>query len=309
MFQHVLVPLDGSFRAEQSIPVAERIARATGGSLLLVRVIQPPIDYSGGLAPMMTGQIVESEMADARDYLQGVAAWKELAGIDVTTEVLFGFPGQQLMEAARTHECDLIALCSHGRTGLTRWALGSVAHTLVHQSTVPVLVLRQEEASTHTLMTRVWCTLVPLDGSQLAEEALAPAVALTTALARPGQGVIHMIQVVQNAQEKEKEGEIFPLIDDEYRLARSYLATISERVGSQATGDTLTVTFSVEYASDVASALLGVAEQAGPGGCDVIAISTHGRDSFERLVMGSVTQRLLETSRLPMLIVRPHHKS
>lgn len=307
MFEHVLVPLDGSFRAEQALPVAARIARATGGSLLLVRVVNPPVDYSGGLAPvpMMTGQIVESEMAGATDYLTVVAGWPELAGIDVTTEVLFGFPGQRLIEAAGTHECDLIVLCSHGRTGFTRWALGSVAHTLVHQSTVPVLVLRQEEAPTHTTMARSLYTLVPLDGSQLAEAALAPAVVLTAALARPEQGALHLIQVVKDAHAKEKEGEFFTLNDDECRLARSYLATIAERVGSQSVGHTLAITFSVERASDVASALLHVAEQADPGGCDLIAISTHGRSGVERWVMGSVTQRLLETSRLPMLIVHP----
>ncbi len=74
-------------------------------------------------------------------------------------------------------------------------------------------------------------------------------------------------------------------------------------------GHRLALTSSVEVASDVASALLGVAEQAGPGGCDLIAISTHGRDGLERWVMGSVTERLLNTTRLPMLIVRPQKKS
>jgi len=91
-------------------------------------------------------------------------------------------------------------------------------------------------------------------------------------------------------------------------MARSYLATVAERVESKVTGSMLAVTSSVELASDVASALLGVAEQEGPGGCDLIAISTHGRGGLERWVMGSVTQRLLDTTRLPMLSVRPQFK-
>jgi nucleotide-binding universal stress UspA family protein len=311
MFQHIVVPLDGSFRAEQALPVAARLARATSGSLLLVRVVSPPIDYSGGFAqvPLMTGQIVEAEMADAADYLKAVATWPILAGIASTTEVLYGFPAHQLSEAAQAHGSDLIVLCSHGRTGFTRWALGSVAHTLVHQSTVPLLVLRQEHVLARVETARPFCTLVPLDSSELAEAALAPAVALTEALAAPERGALHLVQVVKAFQSVAEEGEVLELNEEAHRLARSYLATVAERLESTVTGRTLAVTSSVELASDVASALLSVVEQADPGGCDLIAISTHGRSGLERWVMGSVTQRLLDTTRLPMLIVRPQKQA
>ncbi len=307
MFQQVLVPLDGSFRAEQALSVAARLARATGGSLLLVRVVNPPIDYSGGLSPvpLMTEQIVESEMQGATDYLTEVAARPNLAGIESTTEVRFGFPAHQLSEAAQEHGSDLIVLCSHGRTGFTRWALGSVAHTLVHQSTVPLLVLRQEHALAQVETARPFCTLVPLDGSALAEAALAPALAVTEALAAPERGALHLVQVVKAFQSTTEQGFVSELNEEARRLARSYLATVAERVESTMTGRRLAITSSVELASDVASALLGVAEQEGPGRCDLIAISTHGRGGLERWVMGSVTQRLLDTTRLPMLIVRP----
>jgi nucleotide-binding universal stress UspA family protein len=311
MFQHVLVPLDGSFRAEQALPVAARLARATGGSLLLVRVVNPLIDYSGGLSPvpLMAEQIVSSEMTGATDYLTAVAARPLLAGIKITTEVLFGFPAQQVSEAAQAHGSDLIILCSHGRTGFTCWALGSVARTLIHQGTVPVLVLRQGEALAHVETARPFCTLVPLDGSELAEAALAPALALTEALAGPERGALHLVQVVKPFQSTAEEGETFELNEEARWLARSYLAAVAERVESKMTGRTLALTSSVELASDVASALLGVAEQEDPGECDLVAISTHGRSGLERWVMGSVTERLLDTTRLPMLIVRPPKKA
>ncbi|HEV2460975.1 MAG TPA: universal stress protein, partial [Ktedonobacterales bacterium] len=306
----ILVPLDGSFRAEQALPVAARLARATGGSLLLVRVVNPPIDYSGGLAPvpLMTDQILESEMAGATDYLTAVAARPALSGIEIMTEVLYGFPGQQLIESIEAHGTDLVVLCSHGRTGLSRWALGSVAHTLVHQSAAPVLILRQEGTPARVEAARSIRTLVPLDGSPLAEAALAPAAALTAALAAPHRGALRLVQVVKAFQSKAEEGLVSELNEEARRLAHSYLATAAQRMESTVAGRALAVSFSVELASDVASTLLGAAEQEGPDRCDVIAISTHGRGGLERWVMGSVTQRLLDTTRLPMLIVRPQRE-
>lgn len=311
MFQKIVIPLDGSFRAEQALPVAARVARATGGSLLLVQVVNTPIDYSGGLAPvpMMTTEIVEAELKGAADYLTAVAARRNLAGIAISTEVRYGIPAQQLMEAAQRRGSDLIVLCSHGRTGFARWALGSVAHTLVHQSTVPLLVLRQQQTLSPVEARQPINTLVPLDGSPLAEAALAPALALTMALAAPERGVLHLVQVVKDLRSVAEDGFVGELNEETHLLARSYLARVAERVEAQMPGHRLALTSSVEVASDVASALLGVAEQAGPGGCDLIAISTHGRDGLERWVMGSVTERLLNTTRLPMLIVRPQKKS
>lgn len=310
MFQQIVVPLDGSIRAEQALPVAARIARESSGSLLLLRVVNPPIDYSGGFAlvPMMTGEIVESEMKGAADYLAAVATRQSLTGIPISTEVRYGFPAQQVIEYAQESRADLIILCSHGRTGLARWALGSVAHTLVHQSGVPLLVLRQQQTLAPVEARQPVSTLVPLDGSPLAEAALAPALALTEALAASERGTVHLVQVVKDLRSVAEEGFASELHEETQRLARSYLASMAKRMEAEVAGHRLSLTTSVEVASDVASALLSVAEQAGPRGCDLIAISTHGRGGLERWVMGSVTERLLNSTRLPMLIVRPHQK-
>ncbi len=319
MFQRILVPLDGSLRAEQALPVAARIARATGGSLLLVQVINPPIDYSGGLglAPLMTEQAVELEMAGATGYLNAVAASPGLSGIETRTEVSFGLPAQHLIAVAEAYESDLVVLCSHGRTGFTRWALGSVARTLVHQSTVPVLVLQESEVAALLARSGSACSLralVPLDGSPLAEAALNPAATLTAALAAPAQGALHLVQVVKPVSPPAVEGFVSEFNEETRRLASTYLASVAE--GVQAVmGRTLTLTTSVELASDVASALLSLAEHGGngqktkgAGGYGLIAMSTHGRGGLERWVMGSVTERLLNATKLPMLIVRPQHK-
>ena len=320
MFERILVPLDGSSRAESVLPVASHISRATGGSVLLVQVVSPPIDYSGGLAmaSLVNEQVIESKMAEATEYLKAIAASPLLAGIETRTEVMFGTPALHIIAAAEEQKVDLVVICSHGRTGFTRWALGSVAHTLVHQSAVPVLLLRQNEApsflsrldSAHPL-----CALVPLDGSTLAETVLSPAAHLIAALAAPGQGSLHLVQVVKVFPATAEEGFVSELNEEALQGARTYLATAVERWQPTAKELKLSITHSVELESDVASTLLRLAEHGkkgqetgSVGGCDLIAISTHGRGGLERWVMGSVTERLLDTTKLPMLIVRPQKK-
>lgn len=313
MFERILVPLDGSNRAEQALPVAARIARASGSSLLLVQVVTQPIDYSAGWAPLATGEMIEAGMNGASDYLKTMAASQLLAGIETRTEVELGMAAQYLIALTKDHDCDLVVLCSHGRTGFTRWALGSVAHTLVHQSAVPVLVLRQQDVQPLTSSaspSRPLLTLVPLDSSPLAEDALGPAAQLTAALAAPGKGALHLVQVVKPDPSSAEEGHISEWHEAAVQRAERYVTRARDLVQSMMKDAPLTVTSSVETGDDVASTLVQLAEHGKKGtadidACDLIAISTHGRGGLERWVMGSVTDRVLNTTRLPILTVRP----
>lgn len=303
MFQRILVPLDGSPRAERALPVAAQIARATGGSLLLVQVIRLPLDYSGGLAPapLLTDQFIESETSATRDYLTALAASPLLCGIVTRTHVSFGLPAQYLIAVAETQGIDLIVLCSHGRTGFTRWALGSVAHSLVHQSTIPLLVLRQPDDAALVKTRYPLRVLIPLDGSALSEAALIPAAHLVAALAASAQGTLHLTQVIKTTTQESVAREY----DEALQHTRAYLKSVAERVQPTLNDLHLALTFSIESDADVASTLVNLAEQEGAVGCDLIAMSTHGRGGLKHWVMGSVTERILNTTRLPMLIVRP----
>lgn len=309
MFERMLVPLDGSPRAEQALPVAARLAHAAGGSVVLVQVVSPPTDFGGGLAPvpLLTEQVIEDDFAEATDYLKTVAGSPTFGGIDTPTEVMFGSPAQHILATAASRAADLIVLCSHGRTGFTRWVLGSVAHQLVHHSPVPVLVLRQGKPLPGADAARPLCALVALDGSPLAETALVPAADLVTALATPLHGILHLIQVVKRLSTTAREGFITQLNAEAAERATAYLVMVKERLQEKYPG--LTITWSVARAADVADAILSTAERQesaeGFGSCDLIAMSTHGRGGWERWVMGSMTERVLNATRLPMLIVRP----
>ena len=310
MFAHILVPLDGSAPAEEALPVAARIARASSGSIHLLTVVKSPIDLGdeNDFDPLLSEQQIETGATVASDYLRTVVALPVLDGIQITTEVAPGLAPQYILAAARSGEVDLTVLCSHGRTGFTRWVLGSVAHTLAHESTVPTLVLHEHETAAllaHPDAARPLRTLVPLDGSPLAEAALAPAAHLVASLTT--QGELHLTHVVKPLQN--------PAGEASRARVTTYLTQVTERWQAMAKGLGLSLSWSVALGTDEALALLSQAEPgaqgqaaAGSRGCDLIAISTHGWHGLERWVMGSVTDRLLNTTRLPLLIVRPSQK-
>jgi len=145
MFERILVPLDGSRRAEQALPIAARLARASRGTIVLLRVVSIPNEIVSYLAlePIPTRDDIGAAREEARNYLDGMATGRSLVGIHSETEVILGQAAAAILSAVNAHHIDLIVLCSHGYTGLTRWFVGSVAEKVVHHSPVPVLVLRE----------------------------------------------------------------------------------------------------------------------------------------------------------------------
>jgi len=202
MFKRILVPLDGSPHAEEALPVAARLARASNGSITLLQVVSSLIDYYGPLteAPFITQQVIEKCTAEAESYLADLAASVDLASIKMKTEITYGVPAQNILNFAQSQHAELIVMCSHGRTGFKRWALGSVTQQVVHHSSVPVLILREGQSVLKPAQGNAACpvsALVPLDGSSLAEAALVPAANLVAALAAPAEGTLHLTQVVK----------------------------------------------------------------------------------------------------------------
>ncbi len=178
MFQHILVPLDGSKHAEQAIPAAARIARATGGSLIFLHVVFAPADvgyYPGGFIASPE-ETCDAQMMKAEAYLSSLvetAYANDLAGIPTKREVELGNVAPTIFTTARQKHIDLIVMCSREETRLKRWVFSSVSHEAVHHTPVPVLVLHEHSTALPTPTTfQPLHVLVPLDGSPLAECAL-----------------------------------------------------------------------------------------------------------------------------------------
>ena len=322
MFQRILVPLDGSTRAERAIPIAARIASASGGVVILLGVIPETSDY---WFPVTDSEIrlaqtyVAADIANAEKYLAALTVSPDLKDVSTETILLSGQVASTILSVASSSNAGIIVMCSHGYTGMKRWLIGSVAEKVAHAASIPVLLLRGEGSlplGPHVDDIRPLRILVPLDGSALAKAALVPAAYLAAALTTPENGAMHLLRVAKpfptmNEEEQHNERERM------LQRAKRYLSTTTQQIRDGLVAHPiadlkLPVTWSVAIDSDVADGIIRVAENgedaegAGVfGGCDVIAMATHGRSGLQRWAMGSITERVLHATRLPLLIVRP----
>ncbi len=314
MFKHILVPLDGSSLAEQALPVAARIARATEGIVELLHVSKLHVGYGPYLVQIesFTEAVLEADIATANLYLNRIAHSKTLEGVKTCKVVIPGLPIRAIPTYAQLSEADLIVMVSHGYTGFKRWALGSIAQKVIQLSPTPVLILRGDspipEFTKHPMRI-----LVALDGSPLAEAALLPAAQLCAALASPSQGKLHLVRVIPSMHPP-KDGAatiVAEMHESALSEAEIYLSNLEQRLrGGDLSGFHLKVASSVISCSDVADTLIRAAELGESigdvescEGCGVIAMATHGRQGLEHLLQGSVAERILGSTQLPLFVV------
>jgi nucleotide-binding universal stress UspA family protein len=321
MFNRILVPLDGSERAEQALPVAARLARAAGSTVLLVRVVTPnytafywPYDLSvdpfQATLPAGVSTAAETERSGAQEYLTQIAKRPALAGLPVETLLLSGVAGPTLLQTIEDQQPDLVLISSHGRTGLSRWVLGSVAQHLVRHAPAPILVLRAPTSAADSglaALSHPTHVVVTLDGSTVAESVLTPATDLCVALSGTAPGELHLLLVVFQFAAPPDAANRALLIAG----AQGYLQRVKASL-ERDYAQSLRITTSVTSGWDIAATILQVAEhgedspvKTAAGAFDVLAMATHGTTGFDRWALGSVTERVLSGSRIPLLVVRP----
>jgi nucleotide-binding universal stress UspA family protein len=304
MYKRILVPLDGSLRAERALPVAAHLARAGSGEAILTWVVTEPTYLRREEAQPPTAEaVLAGERETAIRSLKDVAQRLALAGVTTQMEVRVApTVAPALLDMIQTVHADLVIICSHGRTGFQRWTLGSVAQKIARHATVPTLVLRADGPDLMSATgdePRSMCALAPLDGSSEAETALEPAARLVSALAAPGQAALHLLYVVQLEDTNDVAPGVKHSLQEE---AEMYLRRVAERLSrAPLASPSLTVTWSAVFDPDVAAAVL---EQSADHGYDMVAMASHGRSGFQLWALGSVTERVLQTSALPLLIVR-----
>lgn len=146
MFKKIMVPLDGSSFAEEALPYARGLAEYARATILLARVDEGHEPPPGVFVPATA--IPEVFQLSAGEYLEQQAARLTMGGLAVQTIVLEGRVPDALLRCARDENVDLIVMSTHGRTGLSRLLMGSVAEQIVHGAPCPVLLIRPQARST-----------------------------------------------------------------------------------------------------------------------------------------------------------------
>jgi len=302
MYTNILVPLDGSTIAEGVLPYARAFATALGIPVHLLQVMDPET-----LIPSVAAQqgrahnILTAEREHNGDYLRETAASFSNPAA-VSSSVRVGKPAEVIIEVAAKQRDTLIAMATHGRSGIRRWLLGSVAEKVLHGADNDVLLIRaigQIESKRAVQLKRL---VVPLDGSELAEEALPCGVELAKQMTLE----LILLRVYLMPGVAYPTGNYAPdwkLLDQEMRQrASEYLEGESKQLRNQGLEQ---VSCRVLEGS-AAEKIIEVARESPE---TLIAMSTHGASGVGRWVLGSVTERVIRYSDTAVLVVRAKRTS
>ena len=307
MYRNVVILLDGSKLAESVLPHVVEVIRGRGSCVHLLSVAPLP----RGIAP--AGVDVHSSSADVPEersriqrelieYLRTVAKELESAAADVWLAVRYGRPADEILAFVGNVGADLVAMSAHGLSGIGRWAFGSVANRVLYGATCPVLLVRAgREASAAPLpYQRI---LVPLDGSELAEQT----VPYVKALVSPNHTRVFLVSVLTTgiADRTITLLTSYPpglqLTTTAFEHAEVQLQSYLRSVAAALREQGAVVQIAIRRGSPADEILAYAAEVE----VDLISMTTHGFSGTSRWVYGNVAGRVLQGAHSPVLLVRP----
>jgi nucleotide-binding universal stress UspA family protein len=295
MYRTILVPLDGSPLAEQALPLAVSIAQRAHARLRLVRVHHHPAIH---ITPGKPRVAAETE----RSYLESVAATaKATGGVPTEAALLDGPVAATLCKHAMEVKSNLMVMTTHGRGPLSRFWLGSTTDDLVRNTPVPLLIYHPVPGRPPPADFRFHRILVPLDGSDVAEEAIGPAAEM----ARIMDAALTFVRVIEPVPLVAPDGLVYTppaldtaLMDELTTQAEAYV----NHAAARWQGEGLKVETRILVNDLPTAAVLEAA-----AGHDLIALATHGRSRMARLFLGSVADKVVRGAACPVLVVRHPH--
>ena len=281
MFERILVPTDRSDPARRALEQAADLATRYGATLTALHVVDTR-ELDGGSGVDERTEAARTELDDALDDLD----------VDPTPEgvVRAGIPSEEILDYADDAGMDLIVMGTHGRTGVRRYLLGSVAEKVVRLSDVPVLNVHPAEVDAGTVpYERI---LVPTDGSDGANVA----VDCATDLATTYGAELHTVSVVDTgAMAPDVQFDV--IMDQLQNRAQAAVETVAETAREAGIEDTQTAMLE-------GRAYDAIKSYAEDERIDLIVMGTHGRSGLDRYLLGSVAEKLVRTASVPVLTVR-----
>jgi nucleotide-binding universal stress UspA family protein len=296
MFEHILIPLDGSSLAECVLPHGLSVARAIGAKVTLMQVVEQA--ETGGRTQAIDPLEWHYSQAEAVAYLEDVAERLRMAGLTTEHALLEGEPAVRVIDHAQAKHADLILLSSHGRSGLSGWNVSSVVQKILARAHLSILLIPAYQPKTAELSgLRYRRILAPLDGSQRAE----CVVPFATALASRHQSQLILAHVVRRPElprrappSKEDQALADALTERNRVEASRYLEELQSRLS-------LPVETRLLVSEDVAATLQQLALEED---VDLVALSAHGYSGGTRWPHGSLTTSFILYGNKPLLIVQ-----
>jgi len=296
MFEHLLIPLDGSSLAECVLPHVLAMAKALNARVTLLQVVEQ--GPSGGRTRVIDPLEWQYSEAEAGAYLQGVAGRLRPAGVTAAQVLLQGDPAERVVDYAKTEHVDLVVLSSHGRSGLSGWNVSSVVQKILARAHTSILLIpAYHPAAAEVVALRYERLLVPLDGSQRAECVLP----LVGALAAQHHSHILLAHVVRKpelprrAPPSREDQELADALTERNRQEASrYLEDLRARLSLPAE-----VRLPIE--EHVAAALQQLAQEEK---IDLVLLSAHGHSGGTRWPYGSLPTSFILYGDKPLVIVQ-----
>lgn len=283
MYDRLLFPTDGSDGAAAVIDDVLGIATAHGATLHILNVA----DTTHDSVTRVGSEVVDVLEAEGDSLVAETAATAEARGVETKTAVRQGDVPATITEYAETAAIDLIAMPTHGRTGIGELLVGSTTERVSRTTTVPVLTLRPDsDGLTYPFET----LLVPTDGSECAAQALDLATGIAV-----NDAILHILSAVDTAAFGGSDS--LPHYDALETEAGEVVETAADRARS---GGVDEIIETVEHGTSIPAAIRSYADETE---IDCIVMGTHGRTGLDRYLLGSVTEAVVRSADQPVLIV------
>ena len=289
----IMIPLDGSPLSERPLIPASKLAKASGATLMLLRVQEPS---SLKFDEELKDQVAQFKDDTAQKYLKEVAQKEILQDVEREVLTVKGAVAESIIDSAADNDVDLIVMSSHGRSGISRWVYGSIAEKVLRHAPCATII---QHAKADVPMFTSQPVLVTLDGSELAERVLDSAcdIALATNSELVLLRVTGMTQLaIDSVDPLVMKQDLDKLEEREHVEAKEYLERVHEKLAPCG----LSIKTEV-LGGPVAETILKYAED---HNADLIAMSSHGRSGVGRWFYGSVAEKVLRGAHSAMLIVR-----
>lgn len=285
MYDNILIPTDGSEVAETAAQKAVSLAERFDAELHVIYVVEPErLSY---IVDDARGELTRR----GTEAIERIETQADEAGITTTTAVIDDgeVVHRSILDYAADQEIDLIVMGTHGRGGIGRMVLGSVAEQTLRESPVPVMTVHEDTV----IDTSLDSLLVPFDGSESAMAAVDQAIDL----AKTTDGTINLLNVVNYSAISGGEIASGMVIDALEEAGEQALAAAAERIEENGVmvGDS---------AVEIGSPFRTIVKYAEQNDIDCIVMGTHGRSGVDRLLLGSVTERVIRQTELPVIATK-----